>query len=68
MKSGLKLDGFEILREERTFSCLGNSTKYKLLFLLNDTGCDEIKIKANLVKNGKIISSKNKVVRFRCGE
>ncbi|HLX91819.1 MAG TPA: hypothetical protein VKR32_09060 [Puia sp.] len=57
-----------VLREERTFSCIGNTAKYKLLFLLNNTGCDEIKIKANLVKDGKILSSKNKIIRFRCGE
>jgi len=57
-----------LLQQQRTFSCIGENTKYKLLFLLNDTGCDKITLKAEILKNGKNVSTMNKTINFECGE
>ncbi|HRK74048.1 MAG TPA: hypothetical protein PLL64_07215 [Rhodothermales bacterium] len=57
-----------IKTEKRMFSVIGENTSHKLLFLLNDTGCEEISISASLVKAGKSISSMNKKIPFTCGE
>ncbi|MBL7979896.1 MAG: hypothetical protein JNN12_16280 [Bacteroidetes Order II. Incertae sedis bacterium] len=61
--------GNKVLKtEKRTFSVIGQDAVYKLLFLLNDTGCEEISISASLVKAGKSISSMTKKIPFACGE
>lgn len=40
----------------------------KTLFLLNDTGCEEITLKAEILQVGKIISKMVKKISFACGE
>lgn len=55
-------------QQQQTFSCLGKNTTYQLLFLLNNTGCEMIRVKAELLKNGKPISTLGKTIEFRCGE
>jgi hypothetical protein len=57
-----------LLQQQRTFSSVGDNTKYKLLFLLNNTGCEKIALKAEIIKDGKSISTMNKTINFRCGE
>jgi hypothetical protein len=57
-----------LLQQQQTFSCIGNQAKYKLLFLLNDTGCKKISLKAEILKNGKSISTMIKSIDFECGE
>ena len=57
-----------LLQQQKTFSCIGDKTKYKLLFLLEETGCDTISLKAEIIKNGKSVSTMNKTINFECGE
>ena len=57
-----------LLQQLKTFSCIEDKTKYKLLFLLNDTGCDSITINAEIQKKGKKISGMSKTTDFKCGE
>ena len=57
-----------LLQQQKTFSCIGDKTKYKILFLLGDTGCDKISLKAEIIKSGKSISTMNKTINFECGE
>jgi hypothetical protein len=57
-----------IQQQQQTFSCLGKNTTYQLLFLLNNTGCEMIKVKAELLKNRKSVSTLSKTIEFRCGE
>jgi len=57
-----------ISKESRKFDCIGDNVEYKMLFLLNDTGCDEIILDAELINSGKIVSSMSKTINFGCGE
>jgi hypothetical protein len=57
-----------ILSEKRTFNCINENAEYKILFLLNDTGCEEISIKADLINDGKTVSTMKKEINFECGE
>lgn len=60
--------GKVIKTEKRTFSVIGNNSAYKLLFLLNDTGCDPISVTASLSSGSKTISTLTKKIPFACGE
>lgn len=61
--------GKKILQQQQlSFDCIGDNVKYKLLFLLNGTGCGKLNIKCDLVSAGKVVSSKNKTIDFECGE
>lgn len=59
-----------LLQQTLTFKYLSDDPikKYKLLFLLNDTGCEKISLKAEILKNGKSISTMIKTIDFECGE
>lgn len=63
------LYGKKIIQQQQLlFDCVGNNVKYKLLFLLDNTGCGKINIKCDLINSGKVVSTKNKVIDFQCGE
>lgn len=57
-----------ILQQLRTFSVISDSTKFNLLFLLNNTGCEEIAVTAEIIKNNKPVSILKKKINFKCGE
>ena len=57
-----------IHQESQTFEAIGDNVNYKLLFLLNGTGCEKITIKAELVIKGKEVSALSKSIDFECGE
>ncbi|WP_295671961.1 hypothetical protein [uncultured Mucilaginibacter sp.] len=57
-----------IHRELQTFSVIGDNENYKLLFLLNDTGCSNVIINAELLIKGKVVSTLSKSIHFECGE
>jgi hypothetical protein len=52
----------------RNFSCIDDPADYKVLFLLNDVGCDVLDLKAELIRGGKIVSVMSKKIEFYCGE
>lgn len=54
--------------QTRTFSPLENKSKYKVLFLVNDVGCDTWNVKADLMVNNKTASTMTKKVEWGCGE
>lgn len=54
--------------QQRSFSCIDCTKPYKILFILNDTGCDPVKLKAELLHNNKAISTLTKTIDFHCGE
>jgi len=56
-----------LLQQEQAFSNINNA-KYKLLFLINNTGCKPVDIKCELFSKGKLISSLTKSINFECGE
>ncbi|RZJ48699.1 MAG: hypothetical protein EOO44_20200 [Flavobacterium sp.] len=61
-----------ILKQEREICFIADlSTEKavsKMIFLLNDTGCEEISLKAEIVESGKMISKMIKKIGFACGE
>lgn len=57
-----------ILQQTKTFSPVNDNTKIKILFLLDDTGCDAISLKADIIENKKIVSTFSKKIDFDCGE
>jgi hypothetical protein len=57
-----------IQRESREFDVIGDDVNYKLLFLLNDTGCGKLTVRADLLIKGKIVSTLSKTIDFECGE
>ena len=54
--------------QQQTFSCIDCTKPYKVLFILNNTGCDPIKLKAELLNNNKVVSTLTKNIDFQCGE
>jgi hypothetical protein len=50
------------------FSCIGSPAESKILFVLNDTGCQELTLKAEVIVSGKTVSALKKVIPFACGE
>ena len=57
-----------IHQESKNFGVIGDNVNYKLLFLLNDTGCEKIVIKTELTIKGKVVSTLSKTIDFECGE
>jgi len=59
-----------ILKQESEVSILNPllMSASKMIFLLNDTGCQEISLKAEIVESGKMISKMIKKIGFACGE
>jgi hypothetical protein len=59
-----------LLQNTQTFDFLSDDAikKYKLLFLLNDTGCEKIYLKAEILKNNKSISTMIKTIDFECAD
>ena len=52
----------------KKFYCVQSKTDYKILFLLDDTGCDELKLTADLIVKGKKVSKMERDIEFHCGE
>ena len=50
------------------FSCIGSPAESKILFVLNDTGCQELTLKAELIVSEKAVSTLKKTIPFSCGE
>lgn len=59
-----------LLQRTQTFNFLSDDPikKHKLLFLLSDTGCEKISLKAEILKNNISISTMIKTIDFECGE
>ena len=57
-----------ISQETRQFDVIGKTVDYKLLFLLNDTGCGKLTIRSELFNSGKVVSVMTKSIDFECGE
>ena len=59
-----------LLQKTQPFDFLSDDAikKHKLLFLLNDTGCEKISLKAEILKNNKSVSTMIKTIDFECGE
>jgi hypothetical protein len=57
-----------ICQESQNFDVIGGNVNYKLLFLLNGTGCGKVIIKTDLIIKGKIVSTLSKSIDFECGE
>jgi hypothetical protein len=57
-----------ILQQQKTFSVIGDEVPYKILFLLDDTGCEIIRLKASVLKKGMVVSKMEKSINFHCGE
>jgi len=57
-----------LLQQQKTFHAIEDKTKYELLFLLDNTGCEKVLIKAELLNNSKIVSALSKTISFQCGE
>lgn len=57
-----------LLQQQKIFNCIEDKTKYDLLFLLDNTYCEKITIKAELLKGTKIVSTLSKIIDFQCGE
>ena len=68
IKLTAKADGKNILSETKDFSCIGDKAEHKILFLLNDTGCDELALKVELINGGKTVSAMSRDIKFQCGE
>ena len=57
-----------ILQQIKSISVVNNPALYNMIFVLDGTGCEEINLKAELLYNGKVISTMNKKILFDCGE
>lgn len=59
-----------LLEQTQTFNFLSDDAikKHKLIFLLSDTGCEKIYLKAEILKNNKSISTMIKTIDFECAE
>jgi len=63
-----KARGKTLKQESQNFSVIGDNVTYKVLFLLNDTGCEKIDITADLLVKMKTVSTMRKSIQFECGE
>jgi len=71
LKIVIKSEGKIILEQRNKFAAISKDGKYYHSLILNDTGCKEIEISAEIFadKNSKIIeSSMEKKINFSCGE
>ena len=68
LKLTVSSGGKVLLKESKKFDCIGDIADFKILFLLNDTGCDELLLKAELMNKSKTLSTLSKTINFRCGE
>jgi hypothetical protein len=57
-----------IFSQEQDYSIFEKGNIYSTPFLLNDTGCGLIKLKAELIKSKKVTSFLEKTIDFECGE
>lgn len=57
-----------LLQQQKTFSSTGNNSTCKILFLLDNTGCEKITIKTELLNQGKTVSTMSRNINFHCGE
>ncbi len=64
----VSMDKKVIQSETRAFSAIGNKVDYKLLFLVNNTGCGKLTLKADLINSVKTISTMTRFIDFECGE
>lgn len=60
--------GKKTLTQQQNFSCVDCAKPYKVLFILNETGCEKVSLKAELLNNNKVVSTLNKSIDFECGE
>lgn len=68
LKLTVSSGGKILLKESKKFDCIGDDADYKILFLLNDTGCDELLLNADLINESKVVSTLSKTIDFKCGE
>lgn len=60
-------EGKVLLSKKMEFAILDSNSKYYATYLLYDTGCNKIKVSAEIF--GKIIESKmEKMINYECGE
>ena len=56
---------FEI---EQSFYMIGSGVVYHAPFMLYNTGCEELELKAELIIEDKVVSGKSALIPFACGE
>lgn len=61
-------DGKIVFEQEQSFYMIGSGVLYYAPFILYDSGCEELKLKAELIIEDKVVSEKSAVIPFACGE
>ena len=61
-------DGKPLLKKTDGFSIGDLKTQHAMAYLLSDTGCSEIVVKAKIMNEGKVESNLQKTIPFGCGE
>lgn len=57
-----------VFSQDQSFYILGSGAKYYAPFMLYDTGCETLSLKAELIVEEKVVSEKTGVLSFACGE
>jgi hypothetical protein len=68
LKLTAKYENTILLSELKNIDCIGEEGDYKVLYLINNTGCDSITLEAELFKYNKSVSAMKKSINFSCGE
>lgn len=57
-----------VFQQVKSIFSVNDPTLYNVIFVLDETGCDDLTIKADILSNNKIVSTFNKKILFECGE
>lgn len=57
-----------VLKKERKLYTYGYSNKKIYYYILDDVNCSTLSLKAELIKNNKVVSTMTKKIEFECGE
>lgn len=61
-------DGKIVFEQEQSFYMIGSGVLYYAPFMLYDSGCEELKLTAELIFEDNVVSEKSAVLPFACGE
>lgn len=57
-----------VFQQVKSIFIVNDLALYNVIFVLDETGCEELTIKADILSHNKVVSTYNKKILFECGE